>query len=226
MSQGFAPLRAFEGASAVPAEMLADLLDASRRLSPDAAQLVSRALALVSDAQRRLCEQQTRIRELESLSVTDPLTGLLNRRGFEDALSRALARSERHGEEGVLAYIDLDGFKQVNDGFGHDAGDAVLRHIAGQLARTVRATDYVARLGGDEFAVVFTNTAPQACKPILQKLRRALNGSLVRIENRLIEIRASIGTESFGQGSALKSLVAAADKAMYRAKQRRVARAA
>jgi diguanylate cyclase (GGDEF)-like protein len=226
MSQGFAPALAAEGAGTAPIDMLADLLKASRHLSPDAADLVGRAFAFVSDAQKRLMEQQRRIGELESLSVTDPLTGLLNRRGFEQALARTLAASRRHGAAGVLAYIDLDGFKQINDSFGHETGDAVLRHVAGVLARSVRATDYVARLGGDEFAVIFTNTAPQACRPILQKLRRAFNGSLAQIDERLIEVRASIGTEGFGQDSELKSLIGAADKAMYRAKHRRIARAA
>jgi len=226
MSQGFASALAVEGASIAPIDMLADLLKASRHLSPDAAALVGRALDFVGDAQKRLFAQQQRIRELESLSVTDPLTGLLNRRGFEEALGRVLASSHRHGDEGVLAYIDLDGFKQVNDSFGHDAGDAMLTHVAGLLTRTVRATDYVARLGGDEFAVIFTSTVPLACKPILQKLRRAFNGSLARIDDRLIQVRASIGTEAFSQDTELKTLIAAADKAMYRAKHRRVVRAA
>jgi len=213
MSEGLSPALAADFASA------SQMRDAMADGSSDTVALLRRALALL-DA------QQARIQALESLTVTDPLTGLLNRRGFEEALIRVLASSHRHGEDGVLAYIDLDGFKQVNDSFGHDAGDAVLRHVAALLTRTVRATDYIARLGGDEFAVIFTTTATQACRPILQKLRRTLQGSLARIDGRLIEIRASIGTEPFGQDSDLKSLVSAADKAMYRAKHRRIARAA
>jgi diguanylate cyclase (GGDEF)-like protein len=200
-------------------ETTGEMRGALASASPDTIGLLQRALALL-DA------QQERIRTLESLTVTDPLTGLLNRRGFDEALTRTLALSRRHGEDGVLAYIDLDGFKQVNDSFGHDAGDAVLCHVAALLTRTVRATDYIARLGGDEFAVIFTSTAHEACRPILQKLRRALQGSIARIDDRLVTVRASIGAEPFGQDSDLRSLISAADKAMYRAKHRRLQRAA
>jgi diguanylate cyclase (GGDEF)-like protein len=230
MSRGFATGLA-QGSAPLPANpTVADLICAYAQvrsdLTPIAAALLEQALALAEVSQHQLHEQQSRIREFENLSVTDPLTGLLNRRGFQEAMERTLAACRRHGEDGVLAYIDLDGFKQINDSFGHGAGDAMLKHVAMLLTRTVRATDYIARLGGDEFAVIFTNTASEACKPILGKLRRLFNGSMVRIEDRLIHVRASIGTEVFSQATEFGALLSAADRDMYRAKQRRTARAA
>jgi diguanylate cyclase (GGDEF)-like protein len=178
MSRGFAPHLAQEAAPS--ADLIGVYAQVRSHLTPDAAALVEQALALAEEREAQLRAQESRIRELESLSVTDPLTGLLNRRGFQEAMERTLAACRRHGEDGVLAYIDLDGFKQVNDSFGHGAGDTMLRHVAALLTRTVRATDYIARLGGDEFAIVFTNTTSVACKPILSKLRRAFNGSMLR----------------------------------------------
>ena len=84
----------------------------------------------------------------------DPLTGLLNRRGFEKELSRVLATARRYDEQGVLIYLDLDDFKRVNDNYGHSAGDEMLKQVACFLDKSVRRSDYVARLGGDEFAIL------------------------------------------------------------------------
>src|SRR5260370_29688258 len=112
------------------------------------------AMATVAEAEERLATLQTRIEYLEGLSVTDELTGLLNRRGFLAQLDRALASARRGGPHGVLMICDLDGFKQINDRHGHLAGDEVLCQVGGLLARHVRRSDTVARLAGDEFAIL------------------------------------------------------------------------
>ena len=112
------------------------------------------AMATVAEAEQRLATLQARIEYLESLSVTDELTGLQNRRGFLVQLDRTLATARRGGPHGILMLCDLDGFKQINDRYGHLVGDEVLCQIGSLLARHVRRSDTVARLGGDEFAVL------------------------------------------------------------------------
>ena len=108
----------------------------------------------VEELRSALDQAQRRIRELEGLAHEDELTGVLNRRGFEQELRRAASYCERYGVPVTLALVDLDFFKQINDLHGHSAGDAALRETAGFLSRHVRASDVVARIGGDEFALL------------------------------------------------------------------------
>src|SRR5258708_38522779 len=105
----------------------------------------------MAEGARKLQQQRGRMEYRESLSVTDELTQIKNRRGFMTDLQRALAESKRNGNGGVLLMIDLDGFKAINDTHGHAAGDEVLIHAAGVLNGHIRPSDTVARLGGDEF---------------------------------------------------------------------------
>ena len=105
----------------------------------------------------KLIEAEWKIAELEARADVDPLLEILNRRGFERELTRSLAYVRRYATAAVLVFIDLDGFKAVNDRHGHAAGDVLLKAVAAQLASSVRASDVVARFGGDEFAVLLWN---------------------------------------------------------------------
>src|SRR5208283_4427993 len=108
-------------------------------------------------AEHVIRSQAEHIRRLESLAMTDELTGLLNRRGFMMALQRELSMAKRDSAaNGIVAMIDLDGFKSVNDTWGHNVGDDYLQSVAEALLGLVRSSDIVARLGGDEFAIIFT----------------------------------------------------------------------
>ena len=118
---------------------------------------VMRLAAEVDALAAQLEASRARISELEARIDIDPLTDILNRRGFERELKRSLAYVKRYGTSVALVYVDLDGFKPVNDRHGHAAGDAVLKAIAAALVRNVRASDVVARIGGDEFAVLLWN---------------------------------------------------------------------
>ena len=100
---------------------------------------------------------RARVRRLEATADIDPVTGILNRRGFDRELARSLSYVKRYGTRAALFYIDLDGFKPVNDRHGHAAGDAVLKTVAAMLTRNVRASDTVARIGGDEFGLILWN---------------------------------------------------------------------
>ena len=183
---------------------------------------VRQALAWVAEAQRIIAEQQERILYLETLTTTDELTGLLNRRGFFSQLRRELAHAERDMKAGgLLALIDLDGFKAINDSYGHDAGDAVLCRVAALLSSSVRTQDLVARLGGDEFAVLLTGIDPTTgvCRTV--ELARRLNTETVPWHGHELSIALSLGTSPYGAGDREDLVVRHADMAMYADKNKR-----
>jgi diguanylate cyclase (GGDEF)-like protein len=181
-------------------------------------ELVEDLLEAAAEAERRLAEQRARIRYLEDLSITDELTGLLNRRGFRVELDRALARARRRGETGVLLLCDLNNFKPINDTFGHPAGDAVLCAVAGLLCRQTRRSDYVARLGGDEFAVLMTDTAPTRAGSRAVRLLSRVNRLRVEWQDARIQVSAGFGFAAYDGKSRPDSLMMAADHALYRGK--------
>ncbi|MGY2291525.1 putative bifunctional diguanylate cyclase/phosphodiesterase [Pseudomonas sp. SDO528_S397] len=157
--------------------------------------------------------------QLEFQAVTDPLTGLLNRRGFYQAVENVLRRNERSGRSLVLLYLDLDGFKRVNDSLGHDAGDRVLRWVSEQLKACLRSYDLLGRMGGDEFtALLELEFAEQAAK-IAEKLIERVSISQ-QVEGLEVLLGVSIGIATFPDcGSDINSLLRAADVAMYEAKR-------
>ena len=117
-------------------------------------------LAEVERLKAELADAKCRIAELEARADIDPLLDILNRRGFERELGRSRAYLKRYGGAAALLFIDLDGFKAINDRHGHAAGDALLKAVARDLVGHVRASDVVARLGGDEFGVLLWNLGP------------------------------------------------------------------
>ncbi len=195
---------------------LADTMDPGR-----VQYMARKALSAADLAAWRIREQSTRIAALERDAVTDPLTSLLNRRGFETEMRRTLADIKRYGEGGALLYIDLDGFKQTNDTHGHACGDAVLQKVAAVLRDGVRDTDRVARLGGDEFAVLLTRTSLENATLRAKALEWSLNHAAVAWDDGTIAIRASLGSEPFGEHDNQSDIIERADAAMYRAKQQK-----
>jgi diguanylate cyclase (GGDEF)-like protein len=182
---------------------------------------VQQILALAAEKEQALTDLRGRVAELETLLQTDEMTGLLNRRGLEAAGKRELANAARHRETGVLALIDLDGFKLVNDKYGHAAGDAALRLVGNILKEHIRATDYAARLAGDEFAVLWVRALPLALDQRLRNLKRALNAAVLNWNGKPIAIKASAGTAGYDETTSFDDLMARADKAMYRQKRMR-----
>jgi diguanylate cyclase (GGDEF)-like protein len=165
-----------------------------------------------------------RIAELELLTETDELTGLLNRRGFDKQLQRVLSGVERYDEQGILIYIDLDAFKPINDSYGHAAGDEVLRHVANLLSNSIRDTDFVGRLGGDEFAILLTHSNLQNGLKRAERIENQLNKSIVPWQGRMIAICASFGLQEYGAKEQGVDLLALADEAMYKTKRQRTER--
>ena len=204
--------------------VIADRLVASCQTGPeddgtDMRDLLERALIVAAKAQQQLAEQSERIASLETLSYRDELTGLLNRRGFNEQLRHALAIARRIESTGVLTFIDLDNFKAINDDLGHQAGDQVLVHVANLLDEIVRATDVAARLGGDEFAVILQHTTPRGGHRRVAMLEQLINGSAVDIATAEIPVRGSFGIVAFGADDETTNLIARADADMYRKKR-------
>ncbi|MDH4133700.1 MAG: EAL domain-containing protein, partial [Gammaproteobacteria bacterium] len=166
----------------------------------------------------------TQSRELANLltwqASHDALTGLINRREFENRLSHALAIPDSASQEHVLLYMDLDQFKVVNDTSGHVAGDELLRQLSRHLQKHLRANDTLARLGGDEFGVLLENCPLDHAQQIAETLREATAGYRFNWENRQFEIGVSIGiVPVHPQSGSVNSLFAAADMACYAAKE-------
>lgn len=178
-------------------------------------------MAVAAKAENRLTTQARRIELLETLSLTDELTGLLNRRGFEREFKRLLASARRHDEGGMIALLDLDDFKSINDIHGHAGGDAVLAAVGQTLSQLVRETDLVARLGGDEFAVVFGRCATAGSVGRIGQLEAALNNLMVSYGAQRVPVHCSIGVTSFDYTDDFASLMKRVDTAMYMRKHRR-----
>jgi diguanylate cyclase (GGDEF)-like protein/PAS domain S-box-containing protein len=157
--------------------------------------------------------------QLESLAITDALTGLLNRRGFLQELQASISRHQRTGQQAALLYLDLDGFKRINDTLGHERGDQVLRQVSSQLKGCLRPYDRLARIGGDEFTVILDSLgSPAEAASVAQKLVQQISGQAE--EGDLSGLGVSIGIACLPtDGSTVEGLLRAADTAMYEAKR-------
>ena len=151
--------------------------------------------------------------------VRDPLTGLANRALLEDRLHSALARARRSGETTAVLFLDLDGFKSVNDVHGHAVGDAVLCGVAERLLRVVRPSDTVARLGGDEFVVLAESAGESHLDALVARVRGAVEAALpVGTVEIVVGVSVGVAISRAGQGDPAV-LLAASDRRMYEAKR-------
>ncbi len=159
--------------------------------------------------------------ELELVATTDLLTGLKNRRGFEDNFARELDRTRR-GKSigGVLVVIDLDSFKAINDTYGHQAGDACLQLVAKILAEEIRIMDTASRLGGDEFVLLMTDSTQELLLTRVQNIAWKLNHLSLTWGDKTIAINASVGMKPYRQGDTAEAVFAEADQSMYMDKKR------
>lgn len=179
---------------------------------------VQGVLTLVEQVHARVVE----VEHLRAEAMTDPLTGLWNRRGFEPLLDQALARAARTGESIALVLVDVDRFKQINDEYGHGTGDLALGAVADALTGGIRPTDVAARLGGDEFAVLLSGADAQGARLVCERIRRGL-ARANPLTNRAITLSFGVadldalGSPTAGR-SARAAWLSAADVALYDAK--------
>jgi diguanylate cyclase (GGDEF)-like protein len=180
----------------------------------------SRELAQWLGSQAAVALENVRLhRIVERQASTDGLTDLANRRHFEEALAGEISRAERFGGMLALVLADLDDFKQVNDLYGHQTGDDVLRAFADVLRETVRDIDLAARYGGEEFAVLLPQTDLDGAERLAQRLRETIASRRLTLEpGATFTVTSSFGVASFPEASTPAALFAAADEALYRAK--------
>ena len=167
---------------------------------------------------KQLQSQSDVIARLKQEAHHDPLTNLPNRRLFERELDKALAYFYRYHHQGSVLIVDTNSFKAINDSLGHQAGDAVLKHIAQLLKKHTRSADTVARIGGDEFAVILREAGNEKAFAKAEKLVEIIAGTPCSFNGREIYTSVSIGKCSFTEAATKKDLLNKADKAMYSCK--------
>ena len=184
-----------------------------------------RELQRMRDRERAAREVAERLREelaernieLERIALTDPLTGVQNRRALREHLGRAVSRARRHGSPLAVALIDADNFKAINDGHGHDGGDAVLCAIAGRIRHALRTEDFMGRWGGEEFMVVAPDTGADGMGALAERVRDVIAAEAVAHGPARIRATVSVGWAVWA-GEDADALVARADRALYAAK--------
>lgn len=172
-------------------------------------------LAVVDITERKALEVK-----LQELALTDPLTGLFNRRYFTQKGEEEFVRAQRYHVPFSVIMLDVDKFKAVNDTFGHDAGDQVLRELAVTLRQNARHVDTVSRLGGEEFGLILPNTSREQAIVAAERLRRAVEHQPIQLDHAWLKVTVSIGVaSSCDQMCSLDDLLRNADTALYRAKE-------
>jgi diguanylate cyclase (GGDEF)-like protein len=166
-----------------------------------------------------LREEASRALMAESLAETDVLTPTLNRRGFVRELQRAIADCKRYGEKACVIFLDLDGFKLINDTYGHDAGDTALIHVANVLRQNIREGDAVGRLGGDEFALLLRRAELQPTRVKAMMLEAELSVSTFAYKNLYLKVGGSFGVRAFMGQNTADEWLAEADAAMFLVKK-------
>ena len=187
----------------------------------DPAELLARVKALLRNKQTHDKIRKLQV-SLEQMVVSDPLTGLHNRRYLMDRLTQEMQRADRHGESMAFAMIDLDGFKPINDQFGHVVGDKVLRAVGNAIARCVRVSDVAARYGGDEFAIILPQTPPEGAMRVVERVLRTISELRLTDERgAACKVTASLGLAYYPADDleTPEDLVHSADGALYGAKR-------
>jgi diguanylate cyclase (GGDEF)-like protein len=160
--------------------------------------------------------------EIYRLMTVDGLTQVFNRRYFQEALEREIQRSRRYGHRFTLVLLDIDHFKQINDRFGHQAGDTVLRKLGALVQNKVRSNDLVARIGGEEFALILPEAHIGGGHSLAEKLRRGVEHEVFRHEGETIPVTISLGLTEFNPtvaGDHADALIKRADMQLYAAKK-------
>jgi diguanylate cyclase (GGDEF)-like protein len=160
-------------------------------------------------------ELSQKLREAENLADTDTLVPVFNRRAFVRELTRVMGFAQRYDVQASLLFFDLDGFKQINDRFGHPAGDAVLKSVGQVLLHNIRDSDLVGRVGGDEFAVILAKAGPSDARHKGAQLATRIAQTPIPYLGHKLSIGAAVGAYTFEPGDTAELALSRADEAMY-----------
>ncbi|WP_300543550.1 GGDEF domain-containing protein [Maricaulis sp.] len=207
------------GDTAAPRDAASIMGVPEAELTPNVQRALLSLMGEVDQLRKETERLRGRVRELESLADHDALLPVLNRRAFLREVSKALALAERHNAPSALVYLDLNGFKTINDTHGHAAGDAALHHVAGLLTAHIRETDAVGRLGGDEFGVVLTLTGRDGAEAKAQELVEIIETTPFTHKDESLTVGAAWGCQPLTAGHKAEEAMAQADAAMYARKQ-------
>jgi len=220
-----APETATGPAAAAGVQAVGDVTSILGIPEPELTENVRKAIMkLMQDVDRlrqELEQSRARINFLENLADQDTLLPVANRRAFVRELTRMMAFSERYGGPSSVLYFDIDSMKEVNDTFGHGAGDAALAHVAEVLLNNIRSSDVVGRLGGDEFGVILAQADEATANEKAALLADAIETVPFAWHDKQIKLTVAVGAYTFQGGDNPGEALDAADRAMYRRKQAR-----
>jgi len=192
-------------------------------LTPAVRGAVQTLLTEIDDLRGEVGRLKARLSEVEGLADRDALTPLLNRRAFVRELSRVKTFAQRYGSPASVVFFDLDGFKRVNDRFGHAAGDAALKAVAERLSANVRESDVVGRLGGDEFGVILVQADHATAELKAAALAHAIEAEPIQFGDWTAPVHVSFGVRQISSEAEPEALLAEADAAMFARKRARQA---
>ncbi|GAC1035578.1 hypothetical protein thsps117_03350 [Pseudomonas sp. No.117] len=173
----------------------------------------------VAGMEREAQQYRGHLEEQRQKALCDPLTGLPNRAAWSERLDLEVARWQRHGGDLLMAVLDVDLFKRINDGYGHLAGDKVLKIIASELQRRLRKTDFIARFGGEEFVLLLGATPLAGGATLIEQLRAAVAACPFHFKGERVVVTLSAGLAAFAPGEDADTVFERADQALYRAKR-------
>jgi diguanylate cyclase len=179
---------------------------------------VDSARVELETTREQLNRMHAELERAQLMVVSDPLTGLPNRRGLDRVLAREIARARRHQTQLCIAVLDVDHFKRINDTHGHDVGDLALRHLADTIKAAVRETDVLARLGGEEFVLVLPDTPLVGAEFTMNRLLRTAQSTALALGDKRITVAFSAGLAQWQGEEGAEALIKRADQAMYQAK--------
>lgn len=172
----------------------------------------------VANMEQEALGYREHLEEQRQKALIDPLTGLPNRAAWSEQVEREVQDWQENGGHLLMAILDLDHFKRINDGYGHLAGDKVLKIVADQLRKRLRGRDFIARFGGEEFVLLLPQTSPAAGAQVAETLRAAIEACPFHFKGERVVITASIGVSAFRTGERSDQVLKRADEALYRAK--------
>lgn len=215
-----APAPAAEPTSDPTLTSARDALSRLTVLALSASDAQHQTLADLHALEQALQECERRGQRLQTLALSDALTGLSNRVHFERALAAELGHAMRMDSPFTLLLLDLDGFKAINDGFGHAAGDEVLREVSQRITQQMRQGDVLARLSGDEFGIVMRDGSDDAAKALARRIVKAVSQPITLQSGDVVGVGVSIGLAAYASHiTSVRTLMGHADQALYQAKK-------